>query len=278
MPSYNNFENSNSSNNNERSNRTTTSTKGGHYTNSKQDVPCALDISYYDDMVRIQFAPELPAGKQTEHRRYDYENAVMTALTRVKCNELYNAYTEVIVPAIENCVDTSVSVTLAGVNLLTVGTGVVDGVPHPYIAFCKDLDTQTLIAPKEKRLKYEFNTGEYILGYNPNTGEFKRRVITYNEADLFFNDLKNIRNASSNAYVHTERAVNRYLRDSLDTKINRIGEKLGLELSTKTKYSRGNGGKGSIFESTTSTMSERSSSNNITSIDDIDALMDEQFM
>ena len=273
-----NFNNFNNNNNTERSSRPSTSTKGGHFTNSKQAVPCALDVSYYDDMIRIQFAPELPATKQTENRRYDYENCVMTALTRSKCNEIYNAYVEVIRPAIENCVDTSISVTLAGVNLLVIGTGVSDGIPHPYIAFYKDLDTQTLVAPQEKRLKYEFNTGEFILGYNPDTGEFKKRVVTYNEVDLFFNDMKNVRNASSNAYVHTERAVNRYTRDTLDSKINRIGEKLGLDLSTKNKYTRGGGGRGSIFDAAMNTMSEQTTTNaTIASIDDIDALMAEQF-
>lgn len=260
---------------NDKPTKTSTSTKGGHYINPKQDTPCALDVSYFDDMVRVQFAPELPAGRQTESRRYDYENCIITALTRAKCNELCNVYNKVIRPAIENCEDETASVTLAGVNLLIIGTGVVDGTPHPYICFCKDLDPNTLVAPKEKRLKYEFNTGEYVLGYNPETGEYKQRVVTCNEIDLFFHDLENVRDASSNAYVHTERVVNRYLRDTLDSKINRIGEKMGLELATKPRFTRGGGGKGSIFDNVNSNASsnEQSSAANITSIDDIDALM-----
>lgn len=273
MSNYNsNTTNSNTGEKNTRS----TSTKGGHFVNSRQETPCALDITYFDDMVRIQFAPELPAGKQTENRRYDYENSVMTALTRAKCNELCNAYNTVIRPAIENCEDATVSVTLAGVNVFLIGTGVVDGTPHPYICFCKDINPNTLIAPKEKRLKYEFNTGEYILGYNPETGEFKERVITCNEIDLFFHDMDSIRSASSNAYVHTERVVNRYTRDTLDNKINRIGEKMGLDLSTRTRYSKGGGGRGSIFDTMNSTSDQTSNATTITSIDDIDAMMAQQ--
>lgn len=268
--------NFNNNQNTERVNRSV-STKGGHFINPRQETPCALDITYYDDMVRIQFAPELPAGKQTENRRYDYENSVMTALTRAKCNELCNAYETVIRPAIEQCEDTSVSVSLAGTNLFIIGTGVKDGAPHPYLCFCKDLNPDTLIAPTDKRMKYEFNTGEYVLGYNPNTGEYKSRVITCNEIDLFFHDMKNIRNASSNAYVHTERVVNRYTKDTLDSKINRIGEKMGLDLSTKTRFVKGGGGRGSIFDSVESNSTEKSSNAaTITSIDDIDALMAEQ--
>ena len=266
--------------NNEKQNKSVM-TKGGHYINSRQETPCALDINYYDDMVRIQFAPELPKSKQTETRRYDYENVIMTALTRAKCNELYNAYEKVIRPAFENCEDTCVSIVLANVNLLTIGTGVVDGTPHPYISFCKGLDATTLVAPKENRLKYEFNTGEYVLGYNHETGEYKQRVITCNEIELFFNDLKNIRDASSNAYIHTDRVVSRYNNDQIHNKLNRIGEKLGLELSTKPRYSRGSGGSGSIFDTANSNSSynnysEPSTATNVTSIDDIDRLMAEQ--
>lgn len=266
----------NSNQSNEKVNKSV-STRAGHFTNPRQESPCALDITYYDDMVRIQFAPELPANRQTETRRYDYENTVMTALTRAKCNELYNAYNTVIRPAIQNCEDETVSVTLANVNLLIIGTGVKDGVVHPYICFCKELSPDTLIAQENNRLKYEFNTGEYILGYNPQTGEYKQRVITCNEIDLFFHDLENVRDASSNAYVHTERTVNRYTKDSMDSKLNRIGEKLGLDLTSKPKFTKGSGGRGSIFDNTGSS-DEPSVSNaaTIASIDDIDAMMREQ--
>ena len=273
MSNYNS--NNNNSGNSEKTTRST-STKGIHLINPRQEIPCALDITYYDDMVRVQFAPELPANKQTENRRYDYENSVMTALTRAKCNELCNAYENVIRPAIINCEDASVSITLAGVNVFQIGTGVVDGAPHPYLCFCKDINPNTLVSPKDKRLKYEFNTGEYILGYNPETGEFKERVITCNEIDLFFHDMKNIRDASSNAYVHTDRVVNRYTKDTLDNKINRIGEKMGLDLSTKSRYSKGNGGRGSIFDTASSVTDQNSNATTITSIDDIDAMMAQQ--
>lgn len=250
------------------------STSGGH-----SDHPCALRITYFDDMVRLAFAPELPKEMQTETRRYDYEHDVMTALTRAKCNELCNLYIEKIRPAIQNCEDISVGVSLATVNLLQVGTGVVDGVPHPYIAFYKGLDPNSLVVPKETSLKFEFNTGEYILGYDPETGDFKERVITCNEIDLFFHDLMNIRDASSNAYIHTDRVVNRYWKDTLDSKLNRIGEANGLDLSTKPKYSGTNGGKGSIFENqtgynaTSSRQNDSSSATVVTSLDDIDAAL-----
>ena len=265
--------NNNNTSNSEQQKRSVT-TKAFHGTAGYSATPCALDVSYYDDMVRLAFSPELPQSAQTENRRYDYDNNIMTALTRAKCNELCNLYNTIIRPAIENCEDATVAVTLATVNLLQVGTGVVDGVPHPYIAFYKGLDPDTLISPKETRVKYEFNKGEYILGYNPETGEFKGRVITCNEIDLFFNDLMNVRDASSNAYVHTERTVNKYWKDTIDTKLNRIGEANGLELSTKPRYSTGNGGKGSLFDNQSGYNNNQSNnSTTVNSLDDIESAL-----
>jgi hypothetical protein len=264
------YNNNNASNTEEK--KRSVSTKAFHGTAAHSATPCALDVTYYDDMVRLAFSPELPMNAQTENRRYDYENNIMTALTRAKCNELCNLYKTVIRPAIENCEDTQVAVTLAGVNLLQIGTGVTDGVPHPFIAFYKGLDPETLISPKETRIKYEFNTGEYILGYNPETGEFKQRVVTCNEIDLFFNDLENVRNASSNAYVHTDRTVNKYWRDTLDSKLNRIGEKNGLDLSTKPRYgTNGGGGRGSLFDNQTGYNNTPSNSTSVASLDEIES-------
>lgn len=279
MAYNNNFNNNNANGNSEQQKRSVT-TKAFHGTSGGSATPCALDVSYYDDMVRLAFSPELPKSAQTESRRYDYDNNIMTALTRAKCNELCNLYQTIIRPAIQNCEDVAVGVSLANVNLLQIGTGVVDGIPHPYIAFYKGLDPQTLIPPKETSLKYEFNTGEYILGYNPETGEFKDRVVTCNEIDLFFNDMMNIRDASSNAYVHTDRVVNKYWRDTLDTKLNRIGEQAGLDLSTKPRFgNNGGGGKGSLFDNQTgyggynNSNTQNPTSAPIVSLDELDAVL-----
>ena len=277
MAFNNNYNSGNFASNSEQQKRSV-STKAFHGVCGKSATPCALDVSYYDDMVRLTFSPELPEGSRTETRRYDYENNIMTALTRAKCNELCNLYQTVIRPAIQNCEDIAVALQLANVNILQVGTGVVNGIPHPFIAFYKGIDTNR-VAPKETSFKYEFNTGEYILGYNPETGEYKDVVITCNEVDLFFNDLMNIRDASSNAYVHTERVVNKYWKDTLDTKLNRIGEQAGLDLSAKPRYgNNGGGGKGSLFDNQSGYNSNYNNTQNptsspIVSLDELDEVL-----
>ena len=44
-------------------------TRVTNYTNGKASVPSALSVAYYDDGVRLVFAPELPKNEQTERRR-----------------------------------------------------------------------------------------------------------------------------------------------------------------------------------------------------------------
>ena len=70
--------------------KTNVNTRGASFKNSTSEKPCALLVTYWNDMVRLEFAPELPENEQTENRKYDYKHTVSTCLTRAKCNELVN--------------------------------------------------------------------------------------------------------------------------------------------------------------------------------------------
>lgn len=231
-------------------NKKTVTTTNMTLRNGKAAVPSALNVVYWDDNIRIEFCPELPKSQQTENRRYDYEQTVLTSITRPKANELYNQYINILKPALKEGRDVKVSVPVAGVHQLQIGTGVgTDGVPSPFIRFIKNISAETLIAEAANIVEYTFNRGEYILDYDPTTGKFSERVFTYNEFDMFMEDLKSFTTAGSNAYVHTHRVVERYAKDTTDNKLNKIGEKLGLDLSYKPKYgNNGGGGQGSIFD------------------------------
>lgn len=240
------------------------------------DHPSALTVSYWDDRVRLAFSPELPLDQQTEMRRYDYDHSVLTTLGREKCNEMFNAYKEVIRPAIMEGKQAAISLPIAGVNQLQINTGVEgseDGAPRPFIALIKGIDPNSLTASEDKIVRYEFCQGEYILDYNPATGKFSDRVITYNELDLFMNDLNAFREAGSNAYIHTDRVINKYWKDTLDSKLNRIGEKNGLDLTYKPRFGTGgNGGQGVIFEKPSGKTTPPEGQETVGSIDDIDGL------
>ena len=154
-------------------NRVSITTRNMTITNGFSKVPSALEVSYWDDMVKLAFTPELPETKRSETRRYDYDNQWITCITRAKCNELYKLYEEIIIPAINAKTQKRVSVPIADVNLLSLDTGVdlySDGEVHPYIELTKNIDPETL--KSDTSIIYEFNHGEYILDHNPSSGEF----------------------------------------------------------------------------------------------------------
>ena len=242
MPENNQFNNANQ-------NEKHTYTNAFRSTNGKCEVPSALTVTYYDDRIKLEFAPELPDDKKTETRRYDYDNVVFTYLTRTKANELYDAYQEVIIPAIKNGLSAQVSVPIAQINQLQIDTDPdASGTPRPKIKLIKNIDVNTLTVADENVVSYEFNTGEYILGYNPKTGEFKERIVTYNEFKLFMHDLHEFVDATSNAYVHVDRNVNRYWKDSVTDKLIKIGSANGLDLSYRSRNTS-SATTGSIFSS-----------------------------
>lgn len=239
----------NNDNNTNANEKTNVNTRGASFKNSNSKKPSALIVTYWNDMVKLEFAPELPENEQTENRKYDYKHTVSTCLTRAKCNELVNAYKNIIVPAIKACENKKVSVPIANVNQLQIDVNLVDNEPHPVLKLIQNINADNLQATENNIIYYEFNTGEYILNYEPTNGTFSERVITHNEIDLFMSDLENVKNAGSNAYIHTDRCVNKYWKDSIDTKLNRIGEANGLSLSFKPQYgNNGKGGNGSIFD------------------------------
>lgn len=242
------------------------STRADHWTNATAETPSALDVVYYDDRIKLVFSPELPIAQQTESRKFDYEHQVVTYVTRVKAQELCDAFDKQIVKAIAEGRKEEISVPIAGVHQLMITTDPdVEGVPHPKLKFIKNIDPNTLTASDDNIIFYEFNSSEYILGYNNVTGEFKERVITFSELKLFINDLENFVDASSNSYVHADRVVNRYWKDTIDDKLNKIGGANGLSLAYKPR----NATQGSIFSAKPSPDSATQTTT-ISSIDDLE--------
>ena len=257
--------------NNNQTDKKSVSTRGNKYYNTTCGVPSALEVIYYDNAARIVFTPELPESQRTERRVFDYDHQVLTSLSRAKANELYNAYEEKIIPAIKEGRDEQVSVPLANVNQLMITTDPdANGVPRPKIKLIKNINPETLIANDSDVIYYEFNVSEYILGYNEKTGSFKERVTTYNELELFMKDLQSMVEATSNAYCHTDRVVNKFWKDTLDEKLVKIGATQGLDLAFKSnRGSYGNATQGSIFDNRPSANNNEPSTT-ITSIDQLD--------
>lgn len=240
--------NYNNNSNNGQQQKRSVNTRGNSYYNSNQVTPCCLTVSYWDNMVKLNFAKMLPPEQQTVSRKYDHDNEVISAMTRIKAETLYEKYKEVIVPALEKAEDEAISVTVGGVNQIQIATNVdTEGVPHPCIRLIKDIG-EDLKAASANILEYDFNTTEVVYGYNPEKGTFTKREFIFSELELFMRDLNSAVEASSNAYVHTDRVVTKYMTDRTDSKLNQIGAKLGLQLDSNPRYTSGRGGQGSIFD------------------------------
>lgn len=224
--------------------------------NSYAKIPCALEITFYNDMVRLGFVPPLPEGQRGENKLYDYNNSVITFLSRAKCHELYLKYQACIKPAIEAKKQMFISVEVGDAkNHIGISTGVnnsTDGEAHPCLILIRGID------PQEKKsndvILYEFRKGTVYEDYNPITGETAKIVQTDSELDMFMEDLETARAAVSKAYVHSSRVVDKAYKDMVLEAIRSIQDKLGIQQATGNgnrtggrSYNASGLGYGSIF-------------------------------
>lgn len=216
-------------------------TRSSSSANKKTQLdPILLISSFWDDMMKIQFCPQLPESQRTENKQFDRENAIMTCISREKCNELASLYEKLILPKLNDTnaekVPFSVSVPIADINQLALGISVdTNGEYQTYLELIKNIDPQTL--KSNNVVRFEFPKGEYIVNYDPSEGTFGERVITHNGIDVFVKDMKDFRAASSKAYVHAARCVDKSYKDMVYGGIVAIGNKVGANIP---QYGTGN--------------------------------------
>ena len=232
---YNNY----NQNNQERKSVNTNSTS---MASAKTAKPILLLVSYWDDMLKIALCNELPENQQTEYQRFDRKNNISTSVTREKCHELAEAYRERLHDKLtgkevgEKSED-SVSVTIGGVNQLMLSAKINEsGEYYGSLSLVKGFNPETLIS--DDITEFVFPKGEYIVGYNPTNGSFKERVITNNGIEVFWNDLITFRCASTKAFVHATRCVERSFKERVYDAIVQIGSRVGANIP---QYNNGTG-------------------------------------
>lgn len=242
-------------NQNNNNNQKSTNTRSVTMVNKKTKIePVLLLTSFWDDMMKLQFCQQLPEGQRTETRQFDRENGIVTCISRDKCNELANLYNKIIRPRLDDTTSPkepfSVSVPIADINQLALGISVDEnGEYQTYLELIKNIDPATL--KSNNIIRFEFPKGEYIVNYVPTDGTFAERVITHNGIDVFAHDLADFRTASSKAFIHAARCVDRAYKDMVYGGIVAIGEKVGANIQTNgtgnSHYGRTNY-QGSIFD------------------------------
>ena len=258
-------------NNNNNSQVAQVTTRGYHTSNSDAVKATAFEWSYQGEMLRLITSEELPENEQTEKRRYDYDHSWITCLTRLKCLDLAEQIKKLVIPAIKEKVDKFVSVTVGTVNQFGLGVKFDEnGKMTCYTKLIRNINPENLTSADE--IVYEFRKGEVIVDYDNGTGKFGNRIQDEAEMYLFLKDLDNFVNASSKAYNHANRLVDKTYKDMIIADIRAIGAKVGAEVSTPYAAQRAGAkyGQTSLFDNN----AMNAPSETITSLADLDIPME----
>lgn len=227
----------------------TVSTRGYHTFNPNATKATAFEWDYQGEMLKLIITPELPLNEQTEKRRYDYDHSWVTCITRLKCLDLSNQVTKSLLPAmLEKKEDKFVSVPVAGVNQFGIGVKFTDKGLVTYAKLIRNIDPNNLTSKDE--IIYEFKKGEVIVDYDNSTGKFGDRQLGETEFLLFISDLDSFISASSKAFNHANRVVDKTYKDQTTNLIKAICNKVGAEIpSYQGQYSGASFGNASLFSS-----------------------------
>lgn len=242
-------------------------TRGYHTSNSDAIKATAFEWSYQGEMLKIITSEELPESERTEKRRYDYDHSWITCITRLKCLDLAEQIKELILPAIKSKTNKFVSITVGAVNQFGVGVKFDDnGNITCYTKLIRNLDTEKLTSDEE--ISYEFRKGEVIVDYDNTTGKFSDRIQNETEFFLFLKDMDNFVNASSKAYNHANRVVDKTYKDMVVSDLRAIGAKVGAEVSSPYAAQRAGAryGQTSLFDNN----AMNAPTETISSLDDLD--------
>lgn len=226
-------------------NDNTIQTRGASATSDKSaQTPILLLTNFQNDMLKLSFCNELPAGQQTETRRFDRQNAVVTCVVREKCFTLVEAYKKLMMAKVENAEErepVSVSVPIAGVNQLGLKLDKNEqGEWYTALFLSKGIDSETLKC--DNNIEFVFPKGEYITNYDPKEGKFADRKIVENGIGVFVKDMEQFVAATSKAYVHIDRCVNKAYKDIIYENIVSIGNKMGAPMQSNKAGNSFNGG------------------------------------
>ena len=256
-------------NNNNNQEQKTVTTRGYRTSNPNAIKASAFEWDYQGDMLKLIITPELPENEQTEKRRYDYDNSWITCIARAKCVDLITEFESRLRKAINEGTECFVSVPVAEVNQFGIGIkpdGKGDMVG--YVKLIRNINPTDLTSKDE--IIYEFRKGELIVNYDNSTGKFTDRVLTSGELELFIDDMTSFVKASSKAFNHANRVVDKTYKDMVVSDIRAIGKKVGAEMSSQYSAQKSGAqyGQTSLFDNTAT----HASTENITSLDDLDVL------
>lgn len=190
-------------------------TSGHQFYNSNGRYQSTLVVSYWNEMLSIKFNPALPEDKRSEIKVFDYENTVMTAITREIAIGLMHI---IINDALGSDKDFMKSIVVGGDSLLFIGRSMSKlGTDNIVIGIHKSLNSQT--RKPHMSIMFEFLPLSVIENYNPEDGSGDQIEIKDNDIRLLYNILKSYVMGTSKAFTHADRFVNKRRNDAMDSYI-----------------------------------------------------------
>jgi len=202
-------------------------TRGIQFMNKNGFDPSTLIVGFWNEMLSIKIHPALDKDKQSESKVFDYEKVVHTALTIEKVAKLKTDIEKKIFPAIQKGEDKRIGVPVGGDSLVVIGTGKdMTGEIRPYIAIHKSINEDTHLP--EMSIFYEFNQTMCVEDFDSKTGSFNVTTDSCGELMIFYEILKSVISAMSNATVHSIRYADRFYRTRVLNDLAEIASKLGI--------------------------------------------------
>ena len=203
-------------------------TRGVSFMNSEGSLAqSALLVGYWNSTISLKLHPTLPADKQTDFKKFDYDEVINTALTLEKAVALDKIVGRAML-ALSSTEDFFKGISVGGDGLVGIGVKhVEDDKAVAFLGIYKSLDPGTRI-PKVYNL-YQFKETMIIDGYSPETGNFNV-TSDQSELELFKKVLEASIAGLSNANQHATRHVDKFFRDKLTNNINAVGNKLGVDM------------------------------------------------
>lgn len=223
---------------------------------SKVDSTC-ITYSYWRNSLKIGIAPKKNTGN--DQATFDMENAIYIYLNHTKAR----IFADIMKRFKENPEVYTNSGVHSGKGIITVSNGKEYNSDTPVISI-RSVDPDT--GKVNSEYVYQFKTDYHfaIKGYNAESGDFERMISEYSdlEMDQLITLLEEYYKAMTYAIAYTVLDSFKYEHDRQSKKIDKIAEKLGIDLSSgkgsynSTSYFANNGKQnsssgGATYESAT---------------------------
>lgn len=197
---------------------------------SSVDKTC-LTVQYWKNALRLSICPKTPDSPD-DAPTFDIKNGISVYLNHNKARILYHelcGFLEDPEKYDNHGVD-------SGTGLITISTGKEFGSQFPLIIIRKIDESGNISSSFAYEVKGEYHYS--VCGFSEQNKDFTKKYYPSLELEQLRDVLKTYYESMTYAYSYSVIEQERFEFNRLSQKLNRIGEKLGLDLSGGTGYQR----------------------------------------